>query len=195
MKKLLSLVLAAVLTLSITACGSKNTTPPSTGDGNTENPTDSAPQYELTMASFDSTGSMGNLCGEKFVELVKEASGGRIKINFFQDAVLGSETENMQQIKTGEIDIGKFCDNFGNQMATGLDPTVIPFIFDNLDDVKAVYSDAKLGAAIAEAAKKNNNVYLLGLQNRSPRLLTASKEIVAAADLQCVKVRVLHIES
>lgn len=188
MKKLFAVTLILAMLLTLSACGGQQ-------DSSIEAENGTAPEYEITMASFDSSGTVGNLCGERFEELVEERSGGRIQINFYQDAVLGSETENMQQIKTGEIHIGKFCDNFGGQMVTGLDPTVIPFVFNNIEDVKAVYSDEILGPAIAEAAKENNNVYLIGLQDRSPRLLTASEEITSPDQLDGLKIRVPEIES
>lgn len=194
MKKVLALLLALVMALSLVACGdnkqSDNNTTPNDGDTAAEGKT-----YELTMASSDATGCVIGLVGEKFVELVDEYSNGRIKINYHQDGTLGNEMENIQQIKTGEIDIAHFGDNFGSQITTGVDPTVLPFVFRSIDDVKAVYEDEVLGAAIDAAAKENGNVYLIGLQNRSPRLLTASKEINSPDDLKGLKVRVPEIES
>lgn len=95
MKKLFAVTLILAMLLTLSACGGQ--------DSSIEAENGTAPEYEITMASFDSSGTVGNLCGERFEELVEERSGGRIQINFYQDAVLGSETENMQQIKTGEI--------------------------------------------------------------------------------------------
>ena len=193
MKKVMSLILALTMVLTLAACGGKDK---GTSETPAETPADTPAEgrtYELTMASSDATGCVIGLVGEKIVELADKYSDGRIKINYHQDATLGSELENIQQLKTGEIDIGHFGDNFGSQIATGIDPTVIPFIFKDIDDVKAVYDDPVLGAAIKDAAKETANCYLIGLQERTPRLLTASKEIKTPADLNGVKVRVPEI--
>lgn len=202
MKKVLSIALALVMVLSLAACGGSggqatpDTSTPaaaSSGDGDSASAPAAGRTYELTMASSDATGCVIGLVGEKIVELADQYSDGRIKINYHQDATLGTELENMQQIKTGEIDISHFGDNFGSQIATGIDPTVIPFIFKNIDDVKAVYDDPVLGTAIKEAARENANCYLVGLQERTPRLLTASKEIKVPASLNGIKIRVPEI--
>ena len=90
MKKVLALLLALVMALSLVACGdnkqSDNNTTPDDGDTAAEGKT-----YELTMASSDATGCVIGLVGEKFVELVDEYSNGRIKINYHQDGTLGNE--------------------------------------------------------------------------------------------------------
>lgn len=189
MKKIMALILALTMVMALAACG--KTEAPAADAGEDEG----GRTYELTMASSDATGCVIGLVGEKFVELADQYSEGRIKINYHQDATLGTELENIQQIKTGEIDIAHFGDNFGSQICTGIDPTVIPFVFQSIDDVKAVYDDPVLGKAIADAAKENANCYLFGLQNRTPRLLTASKAINTPADLAGLKVRVPEIES
>ena len=198
MKKLIALLLAFAMVFAMAACTFSNepaepAEPAESGEAESTEP--EGKTYELTMVSSDATGCVIGLVGEKFVELVDQYSEGRIKVNYYQDATMGTELENIQQIKTGEVDIAHFGDNFGSQIATGVDPTLIPFIFKSADDVKAVYDDPELGQAIKDIAKTNNNVYLIGLQNRSPRLLTASKAIATPADLKGLKVRVPEIES
>lgn len=195
MKKTVALLLAIAMTFSLAACGSQPSGGSSAGSSGAGSSAEGGRTYELTMASKDATGTVIGLVGEKFVELASEYSDGRIKINYHQDATLGNELENIQQIKTGEIDIAQFGDIFGSQICTGIDPTATPFIFQSMDDVKAVYDDPVLGEAIKAAAKENANCYLIGLQNRTARLLTASKEIKTPADLACVKIRVPEIES
>ena len=193
MKKVLALILALVMVLSLVACG--QTAPAADDAADDAAAPAEGKTYELTMASSDPTGCVIGLVGEKFVELVDKYSEGRIKINYYQDATLGTEVENIQQIKTGEVDIAHFGDNFASQIATNIDPTLLPFIFKSSDDFKAVYADPVLGAEIDAAAKENANCYLIGLQNRSPRLLTASKAIEEPSGLKGLKVRVPEIES
>jgi len=208
MKRVFALLMALAMMLALVACGgnSNNTTPDTNtnneantqNEENTENNENTEPQgrtYELTMASSDASGSVIGLVGEKIVELADQYSDGRIKITYHQDATLGTELENIQQLKDGEIDIAHFGDNFGSQICTNIDPTVTPFIFKTLDDVKAVYDDPVLGAAIAKAAKDNANCYLVGLQARTARLLTASRAIETPADLNGLKLRVPEIEN
>ena len=195
MKKAMSFLLAAIMTLSLSACGSGNSTSNPSNDAATDSETPDGATYAITMATAGATGSGDVACGKKFVELVDKASNGRIKVTFHTDSTLGSEMENIQQIKTGEIQMTCLGDNFCSQVATGLDPTVIPFTFKTPDDVKAVYSDDTLGTMIAQAAKDNANSYLIGLNLRSPRLLTANKEIKTPDQLKGVKLRLPEIEA
>ena len=199
MKKAMSLLLAAAMTLSLAACGSSNSgTTTGNDSSNTTSDNSGAAEgatYQITMATAGATGGGDVACGNKFVELVDEMSNGRIKVTFHTDGTLGTEMENIQQIKTGEIQMTVLGDNFCSQVVTGLDPTVIPFTFKNADDVKAVYSDETLGKMIADAAKDNANSYLIGLNLRSPRLLTASKEIKTPDQLKGIKLRLPEIEA
>lgn len=150
---------------------------------------------EITFASFNSGNAVGNQAVIKFAEIVEDRSGGRLVVNFFPDSVLGNEIENLQQIKTNEIQMCYFGDNFGNQLAAEYDPTVVPFIFQSVDDVRKVYESDELGKLIDETAKQRGNVYLIALNNRAPRNLTAKRAINTPSDLKGLKIRVPEIPS
>lgn len=186
MRRFLSVALSALFLVTLAAgCGDQGESSTDGEGGNT---------YEITMTSFDNASTVACQLGTKFADLVSEKSDGRIKINFHTDATLGNETEQYDLIKSGEIQICYFADSFGSQIASGYDPTIIPFLFTSIEDVEAVF-DSPLGEAIENAAYENGNVRLLGLSRRSPRLLTASKEITSPEELEGLKLRVPEIQA
>jgi len=198
MKKFVSLTLAALMLMGLlSGCGSSQGSTSAAASGSSAAASSAAgskPSYEITMTSFDSTGTVACQLGEKFAGLVKDKSDGRIVINFYPDATLGTETEQYDLVKSGETQICYFADSFGSQIASGYDPSIIPFLFTSVEDVEKLYG-SDLGQSIRKAALENGNVYLLGTSRRSPRLLTANKAINTPADLKGLKLRVPEIQA
>ena len=150
--------------------------------------------YNIAFSSHNATGTISNLAVEHFAEQVKEKSDGRINVTFYQDGTLANELEAMQMVKTGEIQMCLLLDNFSTQLCDGYDPCIIPFIFNSSDDAAAVYDEENLGEVINKACQENGNVYLMGIQKRTPRLLTAKKEIETPDQLQGINIRVPQID-
>lgn len=150
--------------------------------------------YEIAFSSHNATGTISNLAVEHFAEQVKEKSDGRINVTFYQDGTLANELEAMQMVKTGEIQMCLLLDNFSTQLCDGYDPCIIPFIFNSSDDAAAVYDEENLGEVISKACQENGNVYLMGIQKRTPRLLTAKKAIETPDQLQGINIRVPQID-
>ena len=207
-KKVLSTVLVMAMVAALAGCGGNAASKPAetkpeaateekseagkeaSGDAKTDA---SGAEYEIIFASHNSTGTVCNDAMDKFAELVVEKSNGRIACTTYPDAVLGTEIDDMQMIKTGEITMTFFGDNFCSQLAPTTDPTIIPYIFSTVEDMKAVYSDPTVGPMIADSVKKACNGYVIGLQDRLPRNLTAKKEITDPSQLKGLKIRVPEI--
>lgn len=135
-RKSIYLLLCIILVFSlVTACGDKQATTPS---GSSDN-TDSQEVYTIDFAIHTSSGTNENKTLERFKELVEERSEGRIKINLYPDAVLGTELENLEQVKINEVQMSIFGDNLTGQLAPEFDPTIVPFIYKSVDDVYAVW--------------------------------------------------------
>lgn len=191
MKKFYALMLAAIMTLSLVACGGKTET--ASSDNSNDANASSAEKIEILMTSFDNSATQACQLGYRFADNVARASEGRITINFQPDGTLANETEQYDLIRNNEVQICYFADSFNSQIAAGYSPCIIPFLFKSVEDVEALL-ESELGDKIDEVIKETGNVYLLGYSRRTPRLLTASKPINTPEDLKGLKVRVPEIK-
>ena len=158
----------------------------------TEKPTEEV--FKIDFAIHTSSGTNENETLKKFKELVEERSEGRLIVNLFPDAVLGTELENLEQVKVNEVQMSIFGDNLTGQLAPEFDPTIVPFIYKNADDVFAAW-EGELGDLIKEAVETKGNQYVVALQERGARNLTASKPVNSPSDLKGLKIRVPEIKS
>lgn len=193
MKKAISLVLILVLALSVLGgCAKKESA------AVTEAPTTSteAPQksIEITFASIMAGDCFSNQSVRKFVELVDERSKGRIKVNFFSDGSLGSEVEQVQMIKTGEIEMAYFGSNFGALMCPKYDLTILPYLFQTVEDARDFYmKDPVMKPLIDKAIKDSANCYLISINNRPPHVLGSKKKLTTVDTLKGFKLRIPEI--
>ncbi|MCI9601514.1 MAG: TRAP transporter substrate-binding protein [Lachnospiraceae bacterium] len=198
-KRIASILTTAMLAAMLAGCGGGQTeapseTPAQSGSEAAEPQVSTGEVYEIAFSSHNATGTISNLAVEYFADLVKEKSEGRIQVTFYQDGTLANELEAMQMVKTGEIQMCLLLDNFSTQLCDGYDPCIIPFVFNSSDDAAAVYDEANLGDVISQVCKDNGNVYLMGVQKRTPRLLTAKSAIETPDQLAGINIRVPQID-
>ena len=149
---------------------------------------------EISIACHFQADSTEFRAVEYFQKLVEDRSKGQITIKTFPGSSLGSEMENLEQVKTNTVTMSVFGDLLTSQLAPEIDCTVVPFIFPNLDEVYAAWN-GPLGDKIKNAIETKGNQYLIGLQKRGARQLTASKAVRTPADLAGIKLRVPEIPS
>ena len=90
-KRLVSLMLAGLLTLTLTACGGqKSDSPATSGNG------DAAPSGTIVLKCGHvlADGSHFDFGVDKFAELVNEKSGGTLQVEVHTDGTLGQERES-----------------------------------------------------------------------------------------------------
>ena len=88
----------AALCLALTGCGS-------TGAAGTN--ADGEQVFNLTLSHGLAEDHAVHIALSAFAEDVKEQSGGTINIEIFPNGVLGSETDNITQIRAGALDMAK----------------------------------------------------------------------------------------
>ncbi|MCC8026283.1 MAG: TRAP transporter substrate-binding protein DctP [Clostridium sp.] len=210
MKRVKLIAVMGIAALVVAGCGSKQAGPETTAAGQkagetsqtetqaeagTEAKTETSKgEYEMVIALHTAPGTIENQAIERFKEKVEERTEGQVTVSIFPGAQLGAEKENMEQIMVGEIQGSIFGDVMTSQLAPDLDPTVIPFIYENVDDVFSTWN-GPVGEKIKEACMEKGNIRVVGIGRRGARYLLGNKEMTTAADVKGVKLRLPEIDS
>lgn len=134
MKKVLSIVVATMLALSVAACGAKEEAPetPGTENPGTETPVDSGDVVEVQIGFENSMSEPIGQALQKWADLVEEQGDGSMKIVLYPDSQLGSKNELIDSMLLGEpvmtLADGAFYADYGVK-----DFGILfgPFLFDN----------------------------------------------------------------
>lgn len=183
-KKLSALLLPVVMILSLAACGGKEEAP-------VETPADDT-MYECVAALHTTAGAIEDQTVQRFAELLSERTDGHVQVKVFAGASLGTEQENLTQIKSNEVQFVLFGDVFLTQLLQDYNATSIPFVFKDIESSVGYWES--ISDIVDPIVKDNGNMYIVGREYRAPRQLTANKEIKTPADLAGVKLRVPETE-
>ncbi len=195
MKKILTLALAASLTLSLAACGGGNSPASSSAPKGSE-PADTNPPTSNSKASYDKvTITVGDIYNEgstqgqalnAFKEYVETTSGGVVSVDIYHGGSLGSEGEHAQAQLEGSIDL-----IFSGTAGVGLFvPATAAFEgwynFETIDSIVGAYEyvhDTLDQAFEAEGFK------LVGCYYDGPRQILSNKPITCIDDVKGLKLR------
>lgn len=169
-KKLLSVLLAAAMILSLAACGGNDsggsTTPaPDSGTAGSapseSGDAGSAEAVHLTLAHADAAdGSLFGECTKIFKEKVEEASGGSIIIDIFPNGQLGTVSEYVTGIQSGTIDLAPAVTSFVANFCPNVSVFEMPFLFEDHDHVWEAL-DGDVGATLSKDLTDNNIIPLI----------------------------------
>ena len=151
-------------------------------------------QEKLLFAEADTVGSLLNLTNIRFAELVSERAGDALAINHVQGSQLGNDTQVIEQMIEGSVDIygdvlgwyAKWEDDF-NILNWG-------FTFDNADHMQK-FIGSELFAEIAGRLRESNNIHILAAAPTEARVLFAKSVVSSPDDLVGVKMRVPSIRT
>lgn len=146
---------------------------------------------ELSFAIHTTPNTIEHKAAQKMKETIESKSGGKILIKLFPGATLGGEKDNIEQLKVNEVQLAIFGDILPSVLAAKYSPTVIPFIYPNIEEVYAAWN-GRLGTMMKKSIEENGLV-VLGLQERGARNLTANKPVRTPEDLKGLKIRVPEI--
>lgn len=179
MKKLLLCVLVGALCIFTVAAGGQR---------------GGARRFNIDMPLHFTAGTMEYYSVREFQRLVQEGSGGQIAVNLFPGGALGTELDNIEQMRAGFVQMTLYGDVGPAQLAAEFDTTVIPFIFPDFEAVVEFWY-GPVGERIHRAFEERGNQILLGIQNRGSRHLTASRPLRTAADLAGFRLRIPPVPS
>jgi tripartite ATP-independent transporter DctP family solute receptor len=187
MKKIMFLLLAAVLTgMLLTGCG--NSGAKSSGEATKENP------LVLTLAHNLSESHITSMALESFAELVEEESSGRIKIQIFPNGQLGSETEVLEQLMAGVVDMTRVSAPGLATYNEGYHTFGLPYIFDDTQNFYDVMNSDAMQEYF-ESSEEDGFVTLTYYTSGSRSFYTIDRPIRTPEDLKGLKIRVQDMKS
>lgn len=154
----------------------------------------SSPEITIVMADINNENSENGKATNMFAELVDERSAGRIKIEPYFSGQLGSEAENIENLRSGMVGITKI--NVANLQNRGIDiPEYsllgLPYLIRNQEHAQK-YLESDVAKDISARIAEVTNGEIISLNSyiiASPRHFFAKTPATCMADMAGMKVR------
>ena len=153
MKKVLSILLASAMALSLVACGGGDTSTPSTSTPSTSTPSTSTPAGDSGYTGGEYTISLGHICSEnhslhraclEFEKFVEAESGGAIQIEIHPNSVLGGDEAMLESVAMGTLTMVVPSASVMNTYVPAFGILAMPYLFTSPEDAFAAV-DGELG--------------------------------------------------
>lgn len=145
---------------------------------------------EIKLGLVTKPGSAQNIVAEKFKEIIEQRSQGEIAVKIFHSSSIGNETEILQQIQMGSIQMGVITsgpfDTF-DPIARVID---YPFLFKDNDQADEIL-DGPLGAEILKSLEGSGFKGLCFSENGFRNLTNNKKAVKTPDDVKGLKIRVM----
>ena len=200
MRNIIALALALIMVLSLAACGGKTggDSPASsgsqTGGASTAAPSANGDDtvYNITIGGTvpdEHPISQGLF---KFKEVAEELSGGRFKVEVYDNNTIGASRELVEGVQANEIQMAECSQSVYASFTDELISVGLPFLFKNR---QAGYDffDSEVGDQIADVIAEQTGVRIVGYFENGIRQLTNSKRPVTSPDdMKGLKIRVME---
>ena len=196
MKKILAMILALGMVLSLAACGSKpaaetpapeNSTPVETTDANT--PAEEIGEHTIIVHHIGSDTHPYQLGAEHFRDLLEEYSGGKMTLDIFGNNQLASGAKAVEGVQTGTIDVAIENPMSYSSIVPSFDALNMPYLFDSAEQAFAMMDseECKVFAEDCEA----HGLKLLGYWYNGWRNISNSKRAIEKVeDLSGLTIRI-----
>jgi tripartite ATP-independent transporter DctP family solute receptor len=145
---------------------------------------------EIKLGVVTKPGSAQNIVAEKFKSLIEEKSAKKITVQIFHSKSIGNETEILQQIQMGTIQMGIIT---GGPFDT-FDPMVrvinYPFLFKGYQQADMIL-DGPLGAEILKSIENSGFKGLCFSENGFRNLTNNKRPVKTPEDIRGLKIRVM----
>lgn len=181
MKRIIAAGLAVVMMLSMAGCNTKSSE------------SEKKPSVVLRLGHIQSQSDLWHLGAVKFADRVSELSDGDMEIKIYPNSTLGGDRDMTEGMMLGTIDISLVAgvlSNFDEKISV----LEIPYLFRTEEEFdQIIYGE--IGEEIAEDVCDNSGIRILDWWKRGPRLITSSKPIYGAEDIQGLKIRIPEVSA
>jgi tripartite ATP-independent transporter DctP family solute receptor len=146
-------------------------------------------QTVLKMGDNQAKTNVAGQTDDVFAKLVADKSGGRIKIEVYHNAQLGEETEMIQQIQYGSLDLAQVSLSPLVEFEGSLNVLQMPYLYRNADHFWKVMSGT-IGDQFLASMSGSGIVGLAWVDGGARSFYTIKKPIKQIGDLKGLKIRV-----
>lgn len=123
--------------------------------------------------------------------LLKERSQGRIGVRVYPSGALGTEKDNIEQLRIGGLDMMRINVAPLNSVVPETIATGLPFVFRSTEHMRKVL-DGPIGEEILKSMESQGLVGLAFYDSGARSFYTTRKPIRAVADMKGLKIRVIQ---
>lgn len=200
-KKLLAVLLAGVLTLSMVACGGSSAPAAAApaGDAGAAAPAENAPaapQITLIAAHVNNEESSYHYGLTVFKEKLEELSGGAMTLEIHANGELGGdETELIEKVATQTVDVIVVSPGDLSNAVPEVDFLALPFLYTSVDHWKAAITSDKVGGFFLDKIDEYGTFHPLGYYMCGIRSVFCTTPINSLADMAGKRIRVKSSEN
>src|SRR5436309_11584819 len=152
---------------------------------------DASAQRKLSFAYDQPVTTAYGIAANLFDEKLKALSGGKLSINQYPGAQLGTEPQTLQQLRAGDIDLVITATANAASVAPQAGVFSLHFIFRDEDHLSRALTDKAVSDAFRAMIKESTQgAQVLGLMTMGFRNMYSKKEINKVEDIKGMKVRV-----
>ena len=168
MKKLLTLAVAAAMTLSVAAASATT----------------------LKLSEVHAEGYPTTLADQEFARLIEEKTEGRIKVEVYSGGQLyGEETGSIEALQLGDIAFARVSASPVASYVPALNAIQMPYLYKNADHMWAVL-DGEIGQdMLAQIESSGSGLVGLCWYDAGARSYYTTKKVASVADMKGLKIR------
>lgn len=160
-----------------------------------EEPVKNANEYEkvrLVMTANGTDLGIETLTARRFSNLVREASGGNVQIEFYPNDELtgGNTNEAVRSLTEGAVDMGAYVSGTMSLLDPRLEVATIPWSFSSYQEARKVIDETG-GEFYAKILDDYGLVYLGSTHNAMRQLSSNRNPVRTPIDIRDMKIRVL----
>ena len=192
-KKIITLLLAAIMVLALAACGSEPTTTPD--PNNTGEPAVDKVGETVLKCAFNQT--IENPEAQTLLDLsdkLYDATEGRYSIEVYPNETLGNQQASLESVQSGAIEMALVANSIVENVKSDFAIIGTPYIYDSIDHQEKLFASGELDELFSTTADSGFNVlcaYSLG----SRSVYTRDGAITSPEDLAGLKIRVMQSDT
>ena len=186
MKKWLFMLMLALLTVVMVACGGEDDVKDSGASGDSDGK--SGQTYTFKLGHEAAEGHIKYEVAEKFAQELEKNSEGRMKVDLYPANQLGKETDMVQQVESATLDFAILSNGTVSSISESINGWFMPFLFANLQEAADAASSEPAQQMLKDLEEKSMVGY--GVFFAGERNVLSSKPLKSLADFKGLKIRI-----